>query len=373
LPLDGRAAIIAGAAISERDEMKFVDEARICVEAGHGGDGCVSFRRERFVPKGGPDGGDGGDGVDVLLVADGGLNTLVDFRYQRRHRAERGGNGAGRQRTGRRGADCPVRVPVGTVVHSEETGELIGELLAPGDRLLVAAGGRHGVGNTRFKSSTNRAPRRFTPGSPGEARSLHLELRLLADVGLLGLPNAGKSTLLGQLSAARPKIGNYPFTTLWPSLGVVKAGPMQSFVLADIPGIIEGAHEGAGLGFQFLRHLGRTRLILHLVDATNPAGADGIATEIRTLRRELACYDASLAGREAWLVLNKADALDERARATLPAEVADAASDALNVPGTGAAEPILVSALQGTGCTALARRIMAWLEREEARTMTCGA
>ena len=239
--------------------MKFVDEATITVEAGNGGNGCVSFRREKYIPKGGPDGGDGGDGGSVWLVADADLNTLIDFRYTRRFKAERGTDGMGRQRTGKSGADLEIPVPVGTVVHDVDTGEQLGDLVTVGQRLKVAQGGFHGIGNTRYKSSTNQAPRQFKPGTPGETRQLQLELKLLADVGLLGLPNAGKSTLIHAVSAARPKVADYPFTTLYPNLGVVRIEAHQSFVIADIPGLIEGAAEGAGLGVRFLKHLSRTR------------------------------------------------------------------------------------------------------------------
>jgi len=291
--------------------MKFVDEATIRVEAGDGGNGCVSFRREKYIPRGGPDGGDGGDGGSVILIGDGGLNTLVDFRHQRTHRAERGQNGMGRQMTGRKGQDSLVHVPVGTRVFDEDTGELIGEVLAHGDLLQVAQGGHHGLGNVHFKSSTNRAPRQATQGTPGERRSLQLELIVLADVGLLGLPNAGKSSLITAMSGARPKIADYPFTTLYPNLGVVGAGSDRSFVIADIPGVIQGAAEGAGLGLQFLKHLSRTRLLLHLVDVA-PMGenADPVA-QVREIETELERYDAALARRERWLVLSKIDLLDE--------------------------------------------------------------
>ncbi|MFU8817487.1 MAG: GTPase ObgE, partial [Pseudomonadales bacterium] len=248
--------------------MQFIDEASIRVEAGKGGNGCLSFRREKYIAKGGPDGGDGGDGGDVILVADHALNTLVDFRFQPLYRAQHGQPGSGRNKTGARGQDSRVRVPVGTSVVDEETLETLGDLTEEGDELLVAHGGRRGLGNTRFKSSTNRAPRRTIPGAPGEVRQLRLQLKLIADVGLLGMPNAGKSTLISSVSAARPKVADYPFTTLTPSLGVVKRpGRDASLVMADIPGLIRGAAEGAGLGVQFLRHLARTRILLHLVEA----------------------------------------------------------------------------------------------------------
>ena len=291
--------------------MKFVDEATIKVEAGDGGDGCVSFRREKYIPRGGPDGGDGGNGGSVYLVADSGLNTLVDFRTQRRHRAEPGQNGRGRQCAGRSGKDIHVRVPVGTRVMEVDTGELIGELLEHGQELLVARGGERGIGNVHFKSSINRAPRQFTHGTPGERHELQLELILLADVGLLGMPNAGKSSLIRKISSARPKVADYPFTTLYPNLGVVSLGLDHSFVVADIPGVIEGAAEGAGLGLQFLKHLSRTRLLLHLVDIAPLDPEASPVEDVRRIEAELARYSPELAGRERWLVLNKKDLLPE--------------------------------------------------------------
>lgn len=290
--------------------MKFVDEAVIKVEAGDGGNGCVSFRREKFIPKGGPDGGDGGDGGHVFLVADSGLNTLVDFRHQRHHRAERGQNGMSRQMTGRKGESLYIRVPVGTRVRDADTEEFIGEVMAHGGELLVARGGHHGLGNIHFKSSTNRAPRQSTHGTPGERRTLALELVLLADVGLLGLPNAGKSSLISAISSARPKVADYPFTTLYPNLGVVRAGQDRSFVIADIPGLIEGAAEGAGLGIQFLKHLARTRLLLHLVDMA-PVDDSSPAEAVRCILAEVEKFGHELAQRERWLVLTKRDLLDD--------------------------------------------------------------
>jgi GTP-binding protein len=295
--------------------MKFVDEAVIKVEAGDGGNGCVSFRREKFIPKGGPDGGDGGDGGHVYLVADSGLNTLVDFRHRRHHRAERGQNGMGRQMTGRKGESLYIRVPVGTRVHDADTEEFIGEVLQDGEELLVARGGHHGLGNIHFKSSTNRAPRQSTHGTPGERRTLRLELVLLADVGLLGLPNAGKSSLITAISSARPKVADYPFTTLYPNLGVVRAGQDRSFVVADIPGLIDGAAEGAGLGIQFLRHLARTRLLLHLVDVAPADGSDPVDA-VNCISAEVQKFGHGLPQRERWLVLTKIDLLD-------PAELAE--------------------------------------------------
>jgi GTPase len=284
--------------------MKFIDEATIEVRAGDGGNGCVGFRREKYIPMGGPDGGDGGDGGSVYLEAVTGINTLVDFRHNRRFIAERGENGKGNNCTGRSGQDLVIPVPVGTLVTVEETGELIGDLVRGGQRLLVARGGFHGLGNVRFKSSTNRAPRQSKPGTPGERRHLHLELKLLADIGLLGMPNAGKSTLISAVSSARPKIADYPFTTLYPNLGVVELKGHRSFVMADIPGVIQGAAQGAGLGIRFLRHLARTRLLLHLVDM-GPLGDP--VSDISTILAELQEFSAELAGRERWLVLNKMD------------------------------------------------------------------
>jgi GTP-binding protein len=334
--------------------MKFVDEAYIRVEAGNGGAGCVSFRREKYIPKGGPDGGDGGDGGSVFLVADVNINTLVDFRYQRLHRAEHGRSGMGRNMTGRSGADLDIRVPVGTRVFEHETEEPLGELLAHGVRLRVAQGGFHGIGNARYKSSTNRAPRQSSPGTPGERRDLHLELILLADVGLLGFPNAGKSSLIRRVSSARPKVADYPFTTLHPNLGVVRLGRERSFVIADIPGVIEGAAEGAGLGIQFLKHLARTRLLLHLVDVAPLDDRLDPADEVRKIESELAAFDPDLAQKERWLVLNKCDLLDAHAllerRERL---VRDLRWDA----------PVYqVSALTGAGTAALMEDLMRRLE-----------
>jgi GTPase len=293
--------------------MKFVDEATIDVKAGDGGNGCVSFRREKFIPKGGPDGGDGGDGGSVYLLADAGLNTLADFRYDRRFRARRGENGAGRNCTGKSGEDLEVRVPAGTLVYDEDTGELLGDLVRDQQRMLVARGGFHGLGNARYKSSTNRAPRQSKPGTPGEQRTLRLELKLLADVGLLGKPNAGKSTLIRAISSARPKVADYPFTTLYPNLGVVRVAAHRSFVVADIPGLIEGAADGAGLGIQFLKHLSRTGLLLHLVDVAPLDGSDPV-DDVRMVVGELEKFNTELGGRERWLVLNKVDLLPEDER-----------------------------------------------------------
>ncbi|MGY1521618.1 Obg family GTPase CgtA [Luteimonas sp. A482] len=286
--------------------MKLVDEAEITVTAGNGGNGCVGFRREKFIPLGGPDGGDGGDGGSVYLVADENLNTLVDFRHQKQFRAQRGENGMGRQMYGKGGEDVLIAVPTGTVVHSVDTDEVIGDLTRHGERLLVAQGGRGGLGNMHFKSSTNRTPRQSTTGTSGDERTLRLELKLLADVGLLGFPNAGKSTLIRAVSAATPKVADYPFTTLYPNLGVVSVEPARSFVIADIPGLIEGAAEGAGLGALFLRHIQRTRLLLHLVEIEPLDGTDAV-DQIRTIEGELKRFDADLLDKPRWLLLNKAD------------------------------------------------------------------
>lgn len=294
--------------------MKFVDEAFIRVEAGDGGPGCLSFRREKFIPHGGPDGGDGGDGGSVLLEASEHINTLVDFRFKRLHKAANGMHGMGRLRTGKSGDDLIVPMPVGTLVFDADTQELIGDLITPGQRICVAQGGFHGLGNTRFKSSVNRTPRQTKPGTPGERRNLKLELKLLADVGLLGLPNAGKSTLVRVVSNATPKVADYPFTTLHPGLGVVRVDEQQSFVMADIPGLIEGASQGAGLGMQFLKHLSRCRLLLHLVDIADLGGVDAIVSNIRTIETELREFSEALSQKPRWLVFNKIDALTEDER-----------------------------------------------------------
>ncbi len=286
--------------------MKFVDEARITVKAGNGGHGCLSFRREKYIPKGGPDGGDGGNGGDVYIQATNQLNTLIEYRFTRIHKAKSGTCGYGKDRTGKCGQDLSLKVPVGTQIIDEETQEVIGELLEDGYKLKVVRGGFHGLGNARFKSSVNQAPRKITKGKPGEERQLKLELTLLADVGLLGLPNAGKSTLIRSVSSAKPKVADYPFTTLIPNLGIVKVNHHESFVMADIPGLIEGASEGTGLGIQFLKHLSRTRILLHLVD-TYPYDLDRIVSEIKTIEKELAKYSDDLASKPRWLVLNKMD------------------------------------------------------------------
>ncbi len=333
--------------------MKFVDEATIRVQAGNGGNGCLSFRREKYVERGGPDGGDGGHGGSVYLVADSAMNTLADFRVARKFRAESGQPGAGRNKTGRSGEDCEVRVPCGTVVHDVDTGELICDLTTEGQSQKVAEGGRGGLGNTRFKSSVNRAPRKTTPGTPGEGRHLALELKVLADVGLLGMPNAGKSTLISAMSQAKPKIADYPFTTLHPNLGVVRVGRLQSFVMADIPGLIEGASEGAGLGIQFLKHLSRTGLLLHVVDVA-PIDGSAPVDHVRALEKELGNYSSELVGKPRWLVINKTDLLDEDA--LVPA--VRGLLDALEWQG-----PVFeISAATGAGTEALGQAIMQALE-----------
>lgn len=293
--------------------MKFIDEANISVEAGKGGNGCLSFLREKYRAKGGPDGGDGGDGGSVILEATDALNTLVDYRYQPRYRAQPGENGRGRNCTGASGEDLVLPVPVGTTVIDRDTLEVLVDLTRDGQRAVVAKGGFHGLGNTRFKSSVNRAPRQTTNGTSGESRQLKLELKVLADVGLLGLPNAGKSTLIRAVSAAKPKVADYPFTTLVPNLGVVSIEKHRSFVIADIPGLIEGASEGAGLGFQFLRHVARTRLLLHMVDMAPFDGTDP-AEAVAGIEHELAQFSPTLAQRERWLVLNKLDLIPESER-----------------------------------------------------------
>ena len=308
--------------------MKFVDEATILVVAGDGGNGCVSFRREKYIPKGGPDGGDGGDGGDVWLEADENLNTLIDYRFEKSFRAERGQNGQSRDCTGKRGKDVTVKVPVGTRVIDQGTGETMGDMTKHGQRLMVAKGGWHGLGNTRFKSSVNRTPRQKTMGTPGDKRDLQLELMLLADVGMLGMPNAGKSTFIRAVSAAKPKVADYPFTTLVPSLGVVRMDNEKSFVVADIPGLIEGAAEGAGLGIRFLKHLERCRVLIHLVDICPVDGSDPAENAV-TIVRELEKYSPELAGKPRWLVFNKMDLiLEEEAQ-----EVMDRVKAALNHEG----------------------------------------
>ncbi len=333
--------------------MKFVDEALITVEAGNGGAGCLSFRREKYIPKGGPDGGDGGHGGSVILMADENLNTLIDYRFQPRYRADNGRPGAGRNKTGAGGSDLVLKVPVGTAIYNDQTNTLVGEVVADGDVMTVAEGGRGGLGNTRFKSSTNRAPRRTTPGTPGEAYKLRLELRLLADVGLVGLPNAGKSTLISQLSAAKPKIADYPFTTLVPQLGVVSLAPHRNFVIADIPGLISGAAEGAGLGTRFLKHLTRTRILLHLVDVA-PIDEKDPVDVVETIADELEQFSPSLAARERWLILNKVDLVN--------ADERDAFIDALKEAFKWPHPVHVISGVTRDGCELLAYNLMTRLD-----------
>lgn len=333
--------------------MKFVDEAAIRVEAGDGGNGCLSFRREKYIEYGGPNGGNGGAGGSVVLLADSNLNTLVDYRYERLHRADRGEGGAGNNCTGASGDDLLLRVPVGTTVIDEDTDEVLGDLLADGDRLVVARGGRGGLGNSCFKSSTNRAPRQTTPGTPGEKRNLRLELKVLADVGLLGMPNAGKSTLIRAVSAARPKVADYPFTTLVPNLGVVKVDRLRSFVMADIPGLIEGAAEGAGLGIRFLKHLARCRILLHVVDIA-PWDASDPVDAVDAIVGELHLFSHALAERPRWLVLNKIDLLPEEEAEERCQHIVDE----LEWDG-----PVFrISAANGVGTQELAFAIMNYLE-----------
>ncbi|NVK30829.1 MAG: GTPase ObgE [Gammaproteobacteria bacterium] len=334
--------------------MKFVDEAIIQVIAGDGGNGCVSFRREKYVPKGGPDGGDGGDGGSVYLVGDDNLNTLVDFRHIRTYHGERGQNGMGRNMTGKKGDDTIIHVPLGTEVYNIETDELIGDVAQVGQMLLVAQGGVRGVGNTQFKSSVNRTPRQFSYGTPGERRKIRLELKLLADVGLLGYPNAGKSSFIRSVSAAKPRVADYPFTTLHPNLGVVAVDPQRSFVIADIPGLIEGAAEGQGLGHQFLRHLQRTRVLLHIIDIDDPAVEDYGAAAL-ALVNELAQFDENLGSKTRWLVINKTDLIQDEA---LLAERVKQVTDALQWDG-----PVYqISALAHRNTQRLAGDLMTYLE-----------
>ena len=339
--------------------MKFIDEAEIRVEAGSGGRGCVSFRREKFVPRGGPDGGDGGDGGSVYLVAREGVNTLADFRVKRRFRAESGRGGSGKDMAGAAGADLYIEVAKGTEVHDVETEEKLGDLVSDGDQLLVAKGGQGGRGNTRFKSSVNRAPRQFDVGGEGEHRRLRLALKLLADVGLLGAPNAGKSTLTRAVSAARPKVADYPFTTLHPQLGVVRVDTDRSFVIADIPGLIEGAAAGAGLGIQFLKHLERTRLLLHIVDACAELSGGDVLSTYRAVEGELGQYSDALADRPRWLVLNKLDLLPPAERKKRTAAIVKKLKWKGPVYG--------ISALTADGTKRLVQDVMSYLEgqREE--------
>lgn len=344
--------------------MNFVDEASIRVEAGKGGKGCVSFRREKYIPRGGPDGGDGGDGGTIYLVGDINQNTLADFRFTRRYKAENGRPGMGKNCTGKGGDDLTVQVPLGTQIFDEDTEELIGDVTREGQILLVARGGTHGIGNTHFKSGTNRAPRQSTPGTLGEQRQLRLELKVIADVGLLGLPNAGKSTLIRAVSSAKPKVADYPFTTLHPNLGVVSVEAHRSFVVADIPGIIEGAAEGAGLGLQFLKHVSRTRLLLHLVDVAPLDETVDPVEDVRVIERELENYSDELAKYDRWLVLNKIDLLPEDERE----QRGQAIVNALNWQG-----PVFtISAMQQDGTRELCFRIMEFIEQKRASANETG-
>ncbi len=338
--------------------MKFVDEATIEVHAGKGGDGSASFRREKFVPRGGPDGGDGGRGGSIHVIADRNINTLVEFRYARIHRARNGEAGRGADCYGKAADDITLRVPVGTVISDLDSGEVLADLSGDSQTATLAKGGVGGLGNIHFKSSTNRAPRQFTPGAPGESRKLKLELKVLADVGLLGLPNAGKSTFIRSVSAARPKVADYPFTTLHPNLGVVRVDENRSFVIADIPGLIEGASEGAGLGHQFLRHLQRTRLLLHLVDvAPFDEDADPVH-DARAIVEELRKYDEGLYRKPRWLVLNKVDLLPPDQRDNRIQTFLESYARSVAVPE----KSFIISALTGEGCRELTFAIMAHLQ-----------
>ena len=339
--------------------MKFIDEALIRVEAGDGGNGCVSFRREKYIPKGGPDGGDGGDGGDVYLVADENLNTLIDYRFEKRFAAERGQNGRSANCTGHRGNDITLRVPVGTRAIDNDTKEVLGDLTKHGAKMLVAKGGYHGLGNTRFKSSVNRAPRQKTNGTPGEKRDLQLELMLLADVGMLGLPNAGKSTFIRAVSAAKPKVADYPFTTLVPSLGVARVDNNRSFVVADIPGLIEHASEGAGLGIRFLKHLERCRVLIHLVDIA-PIDESDPAHNIAIIENELAQYSEKLAEKPRWLVFNKIDTMSDE-------EAQERAQDIAERLGLEE-DYYLISAVTGKNVQPLTRDIMDFIEASPRET-----
>ncbi len=337
--------------------MQFLDEARITVVAGRGGNGCMSFRREKYIPKGGPDGGDGGHAGSVYLIGDDSLNTLIDFRFQKHYRAQSGEAGRGGQCAGKAGEDLYIRTPVGTSIVDEDTLEVIGDLTENGQVLLVAQGGFRGLGNIHFKSSTNRAPRQTTKGTEGEERNLNLEMKVMADVGLLGMPNAGKSTLIRSVSAAKPKVADYPFTTLVPNLGVVKVGYHQHFVMADIPGLIEGASEGTGLGFKFLRHLTRCRLLLHVVDITPIDESDPVES-VKIIAQELTNYSTTLAERPRWLVLNKTD--------LLPEEEADAVCDAIIKELDWQGPVFRISAISNKGTERLSQSIMTWLLEQRA-------
>jgi GTPase len=336
--------------------MKFVDEVVVRVEAGDGGNGAIGFRREKYIPMGGPDGGDGGDGGCVYLISVENVNTLADFRFHTVHRAERGQNGMGRNCTGKKGEDCYVPVPLGTLVSDADTGELIGDLTKVGETLLVAKGGFHGLGNTRFKSSLNRAPQKASKGSEGEHRLLNLELTLIADVGLLGLPNAGKSSLIRAVSSATPKVADYPFTTLHPNLGVVRIDEQRSFVIADIPGVIEGAAEGAGLGLQFLKHLSRTGLLLHLIDVKPYESMDTPVQSAQKIIHELEKWGNELVRKPRWLILNKIDVLQD--------EEKDAHCEAIIKELEWAGPVFKISAINGNGTKELMFAIMNFLEEQ---------
>ena len=333
--------------------MQFIDEATITVQAGNGGGGCLSFRREKYIERGGPDGGNGGDGGDVYLLGDESLNTLIDFQYQPQYRAKKGENGGGRNKTGAGGESIYIKVPIGTTVVDEDTQEVLYDIEKVGEKALVARGGRRGVGNAAFKSSTNRSPRQTTPGEPGEYRSLRLQLKLIADVGLLGRPNAGKSTLISRVSAARPKIADYPFTTLTPSLGIVKVALDSSFVMADIPGLIEGASDGVGLGTRFLRHVARCKVLLHLVDV-NPEDASDPVTNISMIEEELARYSSYLIQRPIWIILSKIDQLQADEIENLLERIK------ISHPGR---EVEMISSHAGQGIDVLLNKLMPFLSR----------
>jgi GTP-binding protein len=341
--------------------MKFIDEASIKVDAGNGGSGCLSFRREKYIEHGGPDGGDGGDGGSVYFIGDEALNTLVDFRFKPRYRAQTGEGGRGKDQTGAKGDDVTIRIPLGTTIFDDDTEECIGEINDIDETMLIAKGGFHGLGNVRFKSSTNRAPRQTTLGAPGEVKNLRLELKLIADIGLLGLPNAGKSTLIRSVSAARPKVADYPFTTLVPNLGVVRLGDDRSFVIADIPGLIEGAADGAGLGVQFLKHLSRTRLLLHLIDIAPIDGSDPI-DNFHVIEGELKKYSEGIAAKNRWIVFTKSD--------LLPADEARAKVKEISGQMGLTYSQFQISAITGEGTQALTSAIAQYLEALAAREET---
>ncbi|SEL10231.1 GTP-binding protein [Nitrosovibrio tenuis] len=346
-------------AIYSKHLMKYIDEAKIHVSAGDGGDGAASFRREKYIPKGGPSGGDGGRGGSIFALADRNINTLVDYRFARIHRAKNGENGRGADCYGKGADDITLRMPVGTVIANAATGEIIADLQRHEQKVLLAKGGTGGLGNLHFKSSTNRAPRQFTPGEPGEEFDLKLELKVLADVGLLGMPNAGKSTLIRAVSAARPKVADYPFTTVHPNLGMVRVDQNRSFVMADIPGLIEGAAEGAGLGHRFLKHLARTRLLLHVVDIAPLDQTINPVREAKAIVDELRKYDESLYQKPRWLVLNKADLLPEIEREKICKKF---------IRSLGWKEKtFIISAISGEGCNELTYAIMDYLEHESAK------